>query len=176
MTKGLVYSTQERIANLKQAVQNLLKDLISAKQYMIVLGMIASCLIIIPYLSSVNSKCKVVHEANSDPLLKTWSPVRMPLSFNILLCWNIIQDQNIIKERYVQQISFPVSVTTTDGSGIWGWGGLMNNFTGKAVGPRWRNYNNKYSGSEFLTVRHFLLLWRTRMCWYVPTTHQCASI
>jgi hypothetical protein len=158
MTKGLVYPTQERITNLKHAVLKLLQGSISAKQYMIVLGMIASCLDLIP-------NAKLFMRPIQLHLLKTWSPARMPLSFNIpltpMLRYHLhwwLQDQNILKGRSVQQISFPVSVTT-DASGTWGWGGHMNNFT---VQGRWSkmekllHINILEMKAVILTVRHFL--------------------
>ena len=48
LAKGFVYPTLERQNNLKSAVSNLFKGQISARSYLILLGMIASCLEMIP--------------------------------------------------------------------------------------------------------------------------------
>ena len=48
LIKGLVYPTNERLTNLKLAVTNIQKGHCTAKHFLILLGMIASCLELIP--------------------------------------------------------------------------------------------------------------------------------
>ena len=55
LTRGMVYPTEERLNNLKTAVKNILNGQKTARHFLILLGMIASCLELIPYARLFNT-------------------------------------------------------------------------------------------------------------------------
>jgi len=128
LIKGLVYPTNERWTNLKLAVTNIQKGHCTAKHFMILLDMIASCLELIP-------NARLFMRPIQLHLLQHWSPARMKLSVQVPLNPQLIQDlnwfslsQNIGLGRSVVKESYPVTLTTNT-SGKHGWGGHMNNLT-----------------------------------------------
>ena len=128
LIKGLAYPTTERQRNLKRAVSNISKGHCTAKHFMILLGMIASCLELIPH-------ARLFMRPIQLHLLQNWSPARMKLSVQIPLTpqltahlnWWLL-DQNIGKGKSFVQETFPITLTT-DASGKHGWGGHMSNLT-----------------------------------------------
>lgn len=126
LKQGLVFPTEERLLNLKIAVLNIVKGQNTARHFLIVLGMIASCLELIPH-GRLFMRPLQLH------LLQNWSPARMSLNCQVPVTPQLIsdlqwwlQDHNIAKGRLLRQTSCQVTVTT-DASGTWGWGGHMDN-------------------------------------------------
>ena len=128
LKKGLVFPTQERICSLKRAVLELLRGNITARQYLVVLGIIASCLELIPNLR-LFTRTLQLH------LLQNWNPARLLFSYQIALTSQVahhlkwwLDTRNISKGRPLVKQVFSMTLTT-DASGKWGWGGHMNNLT-----------------------------------------------
>ena len=158
LNKGLVFPTQERIEKIKMATKVICKGHCTAKQFMVLLGLIASCLELVP-------NARLYMRPIQLHLLQHWSPARMPMSTIIpvtaklkscLLWW--LQDQNIAKGRSLQRQSFLVTLTT-DASGTWGWGGHLYNLTCQG---KWTNLQKMLHINclEMMAVtqslRHFL--------------------
>ena len=126
LQKGLVFPTQERINKLKLAVQKILKGNITARDYMVLLGLIASCLEMIP-------NARLYMRPIQLHLLKHWNPTSLPMSFSIKVTPQLVHhlnwwslDQNIAKGKSLSKTSYPM-ILTTDASATWGWGGHLNN-------------------------------------------------
>ncbi|XP_053403191.1 uncharacterized protein LOC128558294 [Mercenaria mercenaria] len=134
--KGLLYPTEERLKNLKLAVLNMLQGQNSARHYLILLGMIASCLELVP-------NARLFMRPIQLHLLQNWSPSRMELSVKIPVTQKLtshlnwwLSDHNMYMGRSLQKDQFPI-ILTTDASSKWGWGGHMNNLTCQG---QWSNY------------------------------------
>ncbi|VDI65918.1 Hypothetical predicted protein [Mytilus galloprovincialis] len=130
---GLVYPTPERIKNLKITIIQLMKGQISARHYLKVLGLIASCLELIP-----NSR--LFMRPIQMHLLQVWRPSKMSLEYQIPctqelkahLAWWLCQ-ANTMKGRSLFQESTSVTITTD--ASMTGWGGTFRdtNSTGSVV-------------------------------------------
>ncbi|CAC5367144.1 unnamed protein product [Mytilus coruscus] len=109
---GLVYPTPERIKNFKITIIQLMKGQISARHYLKVLGLIASCLELIP-----NSR--LFMRPIQMHLLQVWRPSKMSLEYQIPctqelkahLAWWLCQ-ANTMKGRSLFQESTSVTITT----------------------------------------------------------------
>ena len=73
---GVVYPTSERIVGLKSAVLSILQGQQTARDYLVLLGKIASCLDLIP-------NARLFMRPIQLHLLQNWSPKRMSLSHQI---------------------------------------------------------------------------------------------
>lgn len=156
---GLVYPTPERIKNLKITIIQLMKGQISARHYLKVLGLIASCLELIP-----NSR--LFMRPIQMHLLQVWRPSKMSLEYQIPctqelkahLAWWLCQ-ANTMKGRSLFQESTSVTITTD--ASMTGWGGHLGTRTVQGL---WstnqlellNHINNLELEAVFLTVKHFL--------------------
>ena len=157
LNTGLVYPTETRVKNLKKAIKMILKGHRTARQFLVLLGQIASCLQLIP-------NARLFMRPIQLHLLKHWSPVRMDMSVKIPLTPQLglhlnwwLQDQNILKGYCFQPRSYLVTLTTD--ASLWGWGAHLN---GYLVQGRWsklqslRHVNLFELEGVFLAVKHFL--------------------
>jgi hypothetical protein len=158
LDKGLVFPTPERVAGLKMSAKNLLLGQNTARDYLIFLGKIASCLDLIP-------NARLFMRPIQLHLLQNWSPIRMSFSHVIPVSHSLkyhlqwwLQEVNILKGCGYLQSQTNVSITT-DASSTWGWGGHMNSLT---VQGRWtplqqlQHINCLEMEAVIRTVRHFL--------------------
>lgn len=156
LKQGYVYPTPERLQNLKIAIIKLIQGQISARHYLKILGLIASCLELIP-----NSR--LFMRPIQMHVLQVWSPSKMSLDFQIpctpdlkchLAWW--LSTKNTMKGRPLTLSQTWVTVTT-DASKT-GWGGHLNNKTIQGI---WSNkfknnhINNLELEAVFLTIKHF---------------------
>ena len=157
LNTGLVYPTETRVKNLKKAIKMILKGHRTARQFLVLLGQIASCLQLIP-------NARLFMRPIQLHLLEHWSPVRMDMSVKIPLTPQLglhlnwwLQDQNILKGYCFQPRSYLVTLTTD--ASLWGWGAHLN---GYLVQGRWsklqslRHVNLLELEAVFLAVKHFL--------------------
>ena len=157
LAKGLVFPTLERVQGLRVSVQHLLQGYNTARDYLVLLGKIASCLEMIP-------NARLFMRPIQLHLLQNWSPIRMSMDYKIpvppwlkphLRWW--LQEANILKGQSVQPIQFTETVTTD--ASLVGWGGHMNNLTVQGL---WSNVqkmshiNCLEMEAVYLTVKHFL--------------------
>ena len=154
---GKVYPTQERMKHLKLEIHKLLKGQNSARQYLVILGIIASCLELIPN-SRLFMRPIQIH------LLQQWSPSKMGLDYIVQctadlkahLSWWLCS-VNTMKGRSLAP--FKTSATITTDASLMGWGGHMNNQTIQGLWPdkmKTQHINNLELEAVFLTVKHFL--------------------
>jgi len=106
LQEGLVFPTQVRQKSLKLAVTKILSGNLTARDYMVLLGMIASCLELIP-------NAKLFMRPIQLHLLEHWNPKYMSMNFivNITpqLAQNLnwwLQDQNIANGRSFSKMFF----------------------------------------------------------------------
>jgi mRNA-degrading endonuclease HigB of HigAB toxin-antitoxin module len=155
---GMVLPSAERLVNLKNAVFSIQKGNCTARHFLILLGMIASCLELIP-------NARLFMRPIQLHLLKNWSPARMKLSVKIPLTPKLIQDltwfsldQNIGKGRSLVKDNFLITLTT-DASGNHGWGGHMNNLTCQGrwtLSQQMLHINCQEMLAVHLSLNHFL--------------------
>ncbi|KAL5004784.1 hypothetical protein ScPMuIL_018240 [Solemya velum] len=126
LKRGLVFPTPERVLGLKVAAMNILQGQNSARDYLVLLGKIASCIDLIP-------NARLFMRPIQLHLLAHWSPQRSPLSFRVpctvslkshLQWW--LQEANTMKGCFFHQPQCQI-ILTTDASTSVGWGGHMNN-------------------------------------------------
>ena len=183
---GKVFPTQERIANLRREIINLMKGKITAEQYMRVLGIMASCLELIP-----NSR--LFMRPIQMHLLQQWSPSKMGMDYRIpctadlkahLFWW--MSTTNVMKGRVIAPLQTSVTITTD--ASMTGWGGHMNKQVAQGLWPEemksW-HINNLELQAVILTVKHFLphlenkaVLIRsdnTTICQYINRQGGCRS-
>lgn len=155
---GLVCPSSERILKMKDKVHQMLQGQNTAKDFLILLGMMASCLELIP-------NARLFMRPVQLHLLHYWSPARMSMRHMIPvtpelvsnLAWWLL-DQNILRGRDVQQSVYQITVTT-DASNF-GWGGHMKNQT---VQGQWskmekmEHINCLEMKAVFFTLKQFLL-------------------
>ena len=156
LNQGKVFPTPERLQNLKLAILDLMRGQISARQYLKILGIIASCLELIP-----NSR--LFMRPIQMHLLRVWIPSKMSLDFQIQcthqlkyhLAWWLCT-ANTMKGRSLKQNQEWVTITT-DASKT-GWGGHLKNQTAQGL---WSNeFKNKHINileleAVLRTIKHF---------------------
>ena len=120
LDKGIVMPTPERIVKLRSAVIALLGEKVSARQYLQTLGLMASCIEIIPN-ARLQMRPIQLH------LLYWWKPVSRDLEMIIpkshhlrehLSWW--LQEANIVKGRSLSQIQASKIIATDASTQMWG--------------------------------------------------------
>jgi hypothetical protein len=155
--QGLVFPTQARVTALKLGVRKILKGMSTAHDYLHLLGLIASCLQLIPH-------ARLFMRPIQLHLLKHWKAAVdklnkvIPFSHSVhshMIWW--LQEVNILKGKSF--VSTPTVVTiTSDASGT-GWGGHMNN---QMVQGTWSEEQSTWHinclemQAVLLTMKHFL--------------------
>ena len=76
LAEGLVFPTLERVQGLRVSVHHLLQGYNTARDYLVLLGKIASCLEMIPN-ARLFMRPILLH------LLQNWSPIRMSMDYQI---------------------------------------------------------------------------------------------
>ena len=163
LDQGLVLPTPERVAKLQETVRCLMNGLPTAQQYMKLLGIIASCLELIP-------NARLFMRPIQLHLLQAWNPAKMSLNYQIpctkelkshLQWW--LNTANITKGRCFQPIQTTITVTTD--ASMKGWGGHVEN---QVVQGLWtetdkqNHINNLELEAVFRTVNHFLPLLKNK--------------
>lgn len=156
LKKFLVFPTQDRIQSLLAAVQDLMNGQITARHYLRVLGIIASCLELIP-------NARLFMRPLQIHLLQHWKPSKMSLDFQIVCTPKLrkhlkwwLSSANISKGRFLKQNQTCVTITTD--ASMTGWGGVMKS---KTVQGLWstemtsQHINNLEMEAVFLTLKHF---------------------
>lgn len=154
---GLVLPTPERIVNLQRAVHNIMKGVATAHQYMKLLGMIASCLELIP-------NARLFMRPIQLHLLSVWNPIKMSLNHPIPCTQTLVphlkwwlHSANITRGRCLQQVQTTVTITTD--ASMTGWGAHVEN---QVVQGQWtkvektQHINNLELEAVFRAVKHFL--------------------
>ena len=155
---GLVFPTLERITKLEEASKLLIQGKNSAFQFLHVLGLMASCIEIIPF-ARLHMRPIQLH------LLAHWNPVSKDLTANVPITAHLIDHlrwwllrANTLKGRSLQQWSTTVTITT-DSSKI-GYGGHMNEqkiFQGTWTQDQAKRHINLLEMEAVLrTVKNFL--------------------
>ena len=156
---GIVSPTPERVTKLLSATKNMIKSSqATAKDFLHLLGIMASCIEIIP-------NARLFMRPIQIHLLKFWKPVTLKLHQNIpvtkhlryhLTWWS--DSANITKGRSLQHWASQVTITT-DASTSNGWGGHMGS---QIVQGTWseiqktQHINCLEMEAVVLTVQHFL--------------------
>ncbi|MCG8045731.1 MAG: hypothetical protein JAY66_08610 [Candidatus Thiodiazotropha taylori] len=156
LEKGIVCPTQERIMKIKEACLSLRVGS-SAQDYLHLLGLMASCIELVP-------NARLFMRPIQLHLLQFWRPATMPLQMvipfnkhveNHLQFW--LKKENLLKGCNVCPQSSS-KVITTDASKI-GYGGHMENqlFQGTwSVQDKMKHINQLEMKAVLLTIRHFL--------------------
>ena len=112
LDKGIVMPTPERIVKLRSAVISLLGEKVSARQYLQTLGLIASCIEIIPN-ARLQMRPIQLHS------LYWWKPVSRDLEMTIPESHHLkehpswwLQEANIDKSRSLSQIQASIIIAT----------------------------------------------------------------
>jgi hypothetical protein len=158
LDKGLIYPIQDRIVKLNLAIENLLtQEKASAFMFLHLLGIMASCLQMIP-------NARLFMRPVQLHLLSFWRPsshnltVKIPVTPHLkshLIWWS--SSANTLKGQSFQFQKMSV-VITTDASKK-GFGGFMNEqiFQGNWTHAQSkRNINCLEMEAVFLTMKHFL--------------------
>lgn len=155
---GLVYPTLERITKLEEAIRLLIQGKNSAFQFLHVLGLMASCIEIIPF-ARLHMRPIQLH------LLAHWKPVSKDMTINVPITGHLIDHlrwwllrANTLKGRSLQQWSTTVTITTD--SSKTGYGGHMNEqkvFQGTWTREQAKRHINVLEMEAVLrTVKNFL--------------------
>ncbi|XP_045202243.2 uncharacterized protein LOC123555716 [Mercenaria mercenaria] len=157
LDKGLVCPTEERYIALVGAIQKLIQGHAVARQYLVILGMIASCLELVP-------NARLYMRPIQLHLLTNWNPARLPLDYHIpctpllishLKWW--LSKANFLKGRSLE--GFRAEITMTCDSSKTGWGGYVNN---QVVQGNWsENMSSQHINfleleAVYRTMSHFL--------------------
>ncbi|CAC5426838.1 unnamed protein product [Mytilus coruscus] len=123
---GMVMPTQERVLKLQKTVKEMkLKNHATARDFLHLLGIMASCIEMIPYARLHMRPIQIY-------LLSHWRPTSQNLELNVpitqylkshLILWS--DTANITKGRSLQHCETHVTITT-DASTSNGWGGHMD--------------------------------------------------
>ncbi|XP_052228265.1 uncharacterized protein LOC127842674 isoform X1 [Dreissena polymorpha] len=134
LKKGLVYPTAERFQKLVKAMHLLINGYTKARQYLVVLGMMASTLEIVP-------NARLYMRPLQMHLLRNWSPARMSLHWEVPCTQSVksslhwwLHQANFQKGVSLQPIQ-PQITMTCDASMV-GWGGFVNNQVVQGVWSR----------------------------------------
>ena len=123
LDKRIVLPTQDRVTMLRIAVKSLLTNRVSAREYLQVLGLMASCISIIPY-------ARLHMRPNQLYLLFWWKPVSgdlealTPISPHLVehLNW-WLHEANIMKSR--SSVQDQITHTVCTDASTQGWGGNL---------------------------------------------------
>lgn len=157
LDKGLVLPTPERIKKLKSAVLKILNMQVTAKDYLHMLGLMASCIEMIPY-ARLHMRPIQIHllfwwrpaSKNMETIIPSSSHLRQHLNW-----W--LHPANMLKGRSLQPVKTTMTIQT-DASSM-GWGGMLGK---KLVQGQWSEQEKKKHinllelEAVILTVRKFL--------------------
>ncbi|VDI61342.1 Hypothetical predicted protein [Mytilus galloprovincialis] len=157
---GMVMPTQERVLKLLKTVKVMnLKKHATARDFLHLLGIMASCIEMIPYARLHMRPIQIY-------LLSHWRPTSQNLELNVpitqylkshLIWWS--DTANITKGRSLQHWETHVTITTTDASTSNGWGGHMDS---QIVQGTWsdiqktQHINCLELEAVLKTIQHFL--------------------
>lgn len=157
LEKGIVKPTPDRIEKIKLAVKHILKNTATARDYLHMLGLMASCIELIPY-ARLHMRPIQLH------LLHWWRPASRELEMEIPTSQHLVthlnwwlQPANMQKGRLLQP--FQANITIATDASTQGWGGVMNN---QFVQGTWTEQENKLHinclelEAVLLTVKNFL--------------------
>ena len=123
LDKGIVLPTQDRVTKLRIAVKSLLSNRVSAREYLLVLGLMASCIEIIPY-------ARLHMRSNQLCLLFWWKPVSGDLEALTLISPHLVEhlnwwlhEANIMKSR--SSVQDQITHTVCTDASTQGWGGNL---------------------------------------------------
>ena len=157
LQKGLVRPTSDRIQKIHLAIRILMSDSATARDYLHALGLMASCVELIPF-ARLHMRPIQLH------LLHFWRPVsrkweaKIPISQHLIdhLKW-WLQPVNTQKGRSLLHIQANVTIATD--ASTRGWGGVLNK---QYVQGTWSQEQKKLHinclelEAVLLTMKHFL--------------------
>lgn len=154
---GLVLPTEERAQKLWQAIKNLVSGQTKAKDFLHLLGLMASCIELIPH-------ARLFMRPIQLHLLSFWKPslhsveMSIPCTLHLkshLQWW--LNPANIFKGRSLQQKMAQMTITTDASKTMYG-GHLGNKYVQGAWSQEQQTWhiNSLEMEAVFITVKHFL--------------------
>jgi mRNA-degrading endonuclease HigB of HigAB toxin-antitoxin module len=157
LIKGMVFPTLERFQKLQLAIQTLFRGQNTARQYLVILGILASVIELVPN-ARLFSRPIQLH------VLKHWRPVSMALDVQVPctpqlkyhLKWWLLQ-KNFLMGRVLQTFKSDMELTTD--SSMTGWGAHLGN---QVVQGTWsktmslEHINFLELEAVYLALKHFL--------------------